>query len=132
MPILVESVGGNPATIFDLESRWRPLSEQEAINAGAFLADAWGHILGRRPNLEADITAGTVSTANVTRVVCASVLRVLKNIEGWEEESQDDWRGKRNELLASGELFLTTTEWADITPGRKSRRSVRLVSYGDE
>lgn len=121
----------NPATVADLEARWRPLSGQENTNAGAFLDDAWAHVLGRRPNLEADMAAGTVSHENVVRVVSAAVLRVLKNIEGWEEESQDDWRGKRHELIASGELFLTPTEWGDITPGRASRKSVRLVTYGE-
>lgn len=77
------------------------------------------------------MAAGTVSTDNVRRVVVAMVLRVLKNIDGWESEAVDDWSGKRSELLASGELFVTPTELADVSPGRRTRSSLRLVAYGD-
>lgn len=121
----------NPTTIGDIEARWRPLTAQETTNATAFLGDAWALLLTRRPTLEADMTALTVKTENVRRVVAAAVLRVLKNIDGWAEESVDDWRGKRADILASGELFITSDELADITPGRRARRSVRLVNYGD-
>lgn len=121
----------NPASTTDIANRWRPLDAQETTNATAFLTDAWALLLSRRPTLEADMAAATVSTDNVRRVVVAMVLRVLKNIDGWAEESIDDWRGKRAELLASGELFVTTSELADVTPGRKGRRSLRLVAYGD-
>lgn len=121
----------NPTTTGDLTARWRPLTAQETTNATAFLGDAWAMLLMRRPTIEADMTAGKVSSENVRRVVAAMVLRVLKNIDGWAEESVDDWRGKRAEVLASGELFVTPNELADITPGRRTRRSVRLVAYGD-
>lgn len=121
----------NPAAIADIEARWRPLSAQEATNAQAFLTDAWAYLLARRPDLEATITAGTVSTDNAIRVVCAMVLRVLKNPDGWEDEAIDDWRGKRASAIASGELYATPAELADVTPGRATRKSVRLVAYGE-
>lgn len=121
----------NPASIADIEARWRPLSTQETINAAAFLEDAWAYLLGRRTGLEADLSAGTVSTANAVRVVCAMVLRVLKNPDGWEDEAVDDWRGKRAAAIASGELYATSSELADVTPGRATRKSIRLVVYGD-
>ncbi len=120
----------NPATVPDLQDRWRPLSPQETVNAEAFLDDAWALLLDKRRTLEADVTAGTVSEANVRRVVCAMVLRVLKNPDGWEDESIDDWRGKRAAAVASGELHVTPSELATITPGRR-RGGVRLVAYGD-
>lgn len=121
----------NPATTADLEARWRPLTTQETTNATAFLADAWALLLSRRPSLEADITAGTVSTANVVRVVSAMVLRILKNPDAWDQETIDDWSGRRNALMADGILRVTPDELADITPGRATRKSVRLVVYGD-
>ena len=121
----------NPVTVADLEARWRPLSAQETINADAFLGDAWALLLGRRPNIEADIAAGTVSTQDVVRVVSAMVLRVLKNPDGWADEAIDDWRGKRAAAVASGELYVSPSELADVTPGRATRRSVRLVTHGD-
>lgn len=123
----------NPTTVTDLEARWRPLSTQETINAEAFLDDAWALLLSRRPNLEANLTAGTVSAADAVRVVSAMVLRVLKNPNGWEDEAIDDWRGKRAAVIASGELYVSTGELADLTPAATTARrsSVRLVVYGD-
>ena len=121
----------NPASTSDIEARWRNLSLQEATNAATFLDDAWNLLLGRRPTLEADIAAGTVTTANVVRVVCAMVLRVLKNPDGKTEESVDDYSYKRDGAVSSGALYVTPDELADVTPGRRGRRSVRMVAYGD-
>lgn len=123
----------NPVQVSDLESRWRPLSTQETVNAQAYLDDAWSLLTTRRPTLEADITATTVSQGSVERVVCAMVLRVLRNPDGYITEAVDDWSGTRSPARASGELFVTPEELADVTPAaiRTNRRSVRLVAYGD-
>lgn len=123
----------NPATVDDLVARWRPLSDQETTNAQAFLDDAWSLLTERRRTLEADMTAGTVSTATATRVVCAMVLRVLKNPDGYESESFEDWTGRRNAVAASGALEPTADELADLTPVSTTARkaSVRLTVYGD-
>lgn len=121
----------NPATVADLEARWRPLTTQETTNAEALLDDAWAILLMRRPNLEADIAAETVSEANVIRVVCAMVLRVLRNPDGKLEEAIDDYRYRRDSSLSGGLLYVSSDELADITPGRGRRKSVRLVIYGD-
>ena len=122
----------NPATIADIEARWRPLSTQEAINAEAYLGDAWWLLQGRRPTLDADLTAGTVTEGNVVRIVTAMVLRILKNPDGKVEESIDDYRYRRDSLMASGLLSVTDDELADITPVRAKRNSVRLVVHGDD
>lgn len=121
----------NPASTTDISARWRTLSAQETANAEAFLGDAWATILGRRPTIDADMTAGTVSVDNVVKVVCAMVLRVLKNPDGYSQERIDDWSGTRDPLTSSGLLVITPEELADITPGRRSRRSVHLIAYGD-
>lgn len=131
MPIIADDAAGNPATVADVEDRWRPLSEQETTNAAAFLVDAWGLLTDRLPTLEANIAAGSVSQQNVIRVVCAMVLRVLKNPDGYDSESVDDWTGRRAALVASGLLQVTPEELADLTPGRTNRSSLRLVVYGD-
>lgn len=122
----------NPATVADVEARWRPLTAQETTNAEALLSDAWELLLGRRPTLEADLTAETISEGNVIRVICAMVLRVLRNPDGLSEEAIDDYRYKRDAILASGVLHVTPDELADVTPGRARRSSVRLVIYGDD
>lgn len=122
----------NPATVADIEARWRSLSTAEQVNAEAFLDDAWWMLTARRPSLEADMTAGTVSTGNVTRVITAMVLRVLRNPDGKLSESIDDYQYTRDRLVSSGALYVTADELADVTPGgRRQTGSVRLVAYGD-
>lgn len=133
MPIPVGGEGyGNPATVADIEARWRPLTPQQTTNATAYLDDAWAMLLSRRPRLEDDISNGEIAEANVVRVVAAMVLRILRNPEGKESEQIDDYKYTRSELTSSGLLHVTADELADITPGRRRRRSVRLVRDGDE
>lgn len=122
----------NPATVDDIEDRWRPLTAQETTNASALLADAWALLIARRPTLEADMTANTVSEENVIRVVVAMVLRVLRNPEGKLEERIDDYSYRRDSATSTGGLYVTSDELADLSPGRRRQRSVRLVAYGDD
>lgn len=121
-----------PAKASDLAARWRPLTDQEAANAAVFLDDAWALLVGRRPMLPTWVAAGLVDPANVTRVLCSIVLRVLKNPDGFVSESIDDWSGSRNPLAADGGLRVTADELADVTPSRMRRRSIRLVVYGND
>lgn len=123
----------NPASIPDVEARFRRLTTAERTNALAFLDDAWALLTGRLPNLDADLTAGTVSTENAVRVVAAMVVRVLRNPNGYLEESIDDYRYRRDQLVSSGALTVTDDELAALTPAGTYRRSgsVRLVAYGD-
>lgn len=121
-----------PATTSDVAARFRPLSEQEAAIAGVLLADAWAMLLGRRPGLEEDLFAGKVLTGNVIRVLTSMVIRVMRNPDGLLEESIDDYKYRRDSVVSSGLLHVTSDELADVTPGRRLRRSIRLTVYGDE
>lgn len=121
----------NPVSTSDLANRWRPLTAQETVNANAFLGDAWSLLLTRRPTLETDMAAGTVTTASVIRVISAMVLRVLRNPDGKKSEGLDDYTFTRDDRMASGLLHVTPEELADVTPGRRGPRSVRLVIYGE-
>ena len=122
----------NPATVSDVEARWRDLTSTELINAEAFLADAWAMLLARRPTLDADITAGTVSTENAIRVVTAMVIRIMRNPDGKLSETIDDYSYTRDRLISTGALHVTPEELADLTPsGYKRAKSVRLVAHGE-
>lgn len=122
----------NPASLSDLEARsFRDLTAHEQSIAQTWLDDAWALLLGRRPDLEADITADRVSESTVIRVLVSMVLRVFSNPDGKLEERIDDYSYRRDSLVSSGVLHLTPDELADITPGRAVRRSVRLTNYGD-
>ncbi len=122
----------NPATTFDVEARWRSLTVDEQVNAEAFLVDAWALLTSRRPTLEADILAGTVTTSNAVRVVVAMVLRVMRNPDGKRSESIDDYSYTRDDQVSGGLLHVTAVELADLTPdGYKRAKSVRLVAHGE-
>lgn len=123
----------NPASVLDLEERfWRPLTDHEQSIAQRWLDDAYGILIGRRPTLEADVVAETVGEDNVIRVVCAMVARVFSNPEGKDREAIDDYSYGRSPVVRDGLLYVTAGELADISPNRTSRRSLRLVAYGDD
>lgn len=122
----------NPASVQDVEARFRPLSNEEVLVAETLIDDAWWMILGRRPNIETNIDDGSVLEANVIRIIASMVRRVLLNPEGLLEESIDDYRMRRDSLISSGVLRIEDSELFDLTPGGSRRtNSVRLVAYGD-
>ena len=121
-----------PASTSDIQARfYRPLTSRELDIGQDWLDDAWQMLLDRRPSLPADITAGTVSQRTVIRVLCGMVSRIFSNPQGLLEEQIDDYRYRRDSLVSSGALTVTPAEFADITPGRKAQRSVRLVANGE-
>jgi hypothetical protein len=121
----------NPATTADIEARWRPLSAQEETNAEAFLGDAWVKLRRLLPTLEADIIADTTGdlAAATVAVLVSAVLRVLKNPDGYKQESLDDWSGTRDGSAAAGALFFTDEELSGLIPGGNGRAfSVDLLA----
>lgn len=122
----------NPAVYQDIEDRWRPLTAAEIVIAPTLLDDAWWMVVGRRPNIEANMADGTVLEANVIRILASMVRRVLLNPEGLLEESIDDYRMRRDSLVSSGVLRIEPDELFDLSPsGTRRPNSVRLVAYGD-
>jgi hypothetical protein len=119
----------NPAVQADIEARWRPLSDAERPAAAVRLDDAWWLLTGRAPSLEADMAAGTVATQNVVRVVADIATRVLRNPEGFEVESVDDWRGQRSALVASGVLHVTDEELAAVRPSSALGAAFTVIPY---
>lgn len=121
-----------PVIIADLEARWRPLSASEAVVAQSVLDDALSIVVVRRPTVMADIAAGEVTEDSLIFVVCAMVLRVLKNPDGKAEESIDDYRYKRDTAIASGALYVSDDELRLVTGVLIPRvRGVRLLSGGE-
>ena len=106
----------NPASTVDIESRWRPLSEQEGINAETFLDDAWRILRRRVATIEDDITDDTTGDleAEVVRVMATAVLRVMKNPDGKRRESLDDYMYERDEAVSAGLLYFLDDELNDL------------------
>jgi hypothetical protein len=107
----------NPATTADLAARWRPLTAAETTVGTTLLADAYGMLVRRVPNLDARVTANADGfAAVVVRVLATAVLRVMKNPDGKRSESIDDYTWQRDQAISAGVLYFTDDEMADLMP----------------
>ena len=121
----------NPVTTFDLEPRWRPLTAAETLVGTAFLSDAWSIIETNVGDLDAKFADGRITLASIKRVVCAAVLRVLKNPEGWREVAIDDFHRVRDTALSAGELYISPEELAGLeTAGSADTREAFSIRPG--
>lgn len=111
----------NPASTADVVARWRPLSTQETTNAQTFLDDAWLMLRRHFTTLGVDIEdlIGDDSDlgADVVRVMVTAVLRVLKNPDGLQQESIDDYTYRRDEAVSAGLLYFGDDELDGLVPG---------------
>ena len=126
----------NPAIPGDVASRWRPLSDQETQNAQTFLNDAWVLLARRMKRLGVDLDAQDAADPmfadDVVRVLCAAVLRVMKNPDGKRQESIDDYSWSMGEAAASGLLGFTDEELDDLVPGTvRKGRAFMIDMLGD-
>lgn len=129
----------NPAIAADLESRWRPLSDQEKINGETFLDDAWRMLRRRVTTLEDDIVDDDTGDlqAEAVRVMCTAVLRVLKNPDGKRQEAIDDYSWMRDQAVSAGLLYFTDDELNDLIldgTGPSGAFSINMLgaSYPDD
>jgi hypothetical protein len=67
----------SPATVDDLEARWRTLSDAERERATVLLDDAFRRVEARFPTLRDRVAAGAVDPLTVVDVVTGMVRRVL-------------------------------------------------------
>ena len=121
-----------PADLTDLESRFRPLSADEATFANALLDDAWAILLSQRPNLEAQIDAGTVPEGVATFVLSAMVLRVLRNPNGVKQWSVDDYSETRDSSLAAGSLYVSPEELGLLVPVGAGSGAAFTITPGND
>lgn len=124
----------SPLKLEDVEGRWRALTESERTVARNVMADAWMLLLGRDATIEARLADATLAPERVRFVLSSMVLRVLKNPDGKRQESVDDYSYTRDQSLSAGALYVSNDELALLaapTTSGRSRRSVRLVAYGD-
>lgn len=111
----------NPATAGDIESRWRPLTTDEAIVGTTLLEDGWLLLKGRVVDLEDRMDDEADLPAAVKRVLANAVIRVMKNPDGKRQESIDDYSWTRDNAVSAGELYFTDAEMASLIPGGSVR-----------
>lgn len=123
----------NPVTTSDLEARWRPLSQQEEVNGQAALDDAWAVLLFYASSVEAQIAAGSLSVDLVKAIVCAMVLRAVRNPDGARTRSVsiDDYTESftLDSAVSTGSLYLSDDELRWLGATRRRSGSFTMGSY---
>ena len=105
------------ATWQDVQDRFgRTLTDSERRQVDAWLDDIESSILSRIPTLHDMVTAGTLLRQTVVKIEAAAVIRVLRNPDGKLTERIDDYSWTRDSSTATGALYLTDEEWAELTP----------------
>lgn len=112
---------------FDIENRWRPLTDAEKIVGETRLEDAWRKLKREVSTLELRMADDADLTADVVRVLADSVIRVLQSNarNGLRKGAVGVDDGTASwELDASiqGGLYFTDDELADLSPtGRRKK-----------
>lgn len=99
------------ATFADVEARYPEVDASLATQVETLLDDVEILILQRIPDLDAQITAGTISERMVVMVECNAVIRVLRNPDALVSETDGNYSYMRSAAHASGMLEILTDEW---------------------
>lgn len=124
-------MGTSPAVVADVEARFpRPLTEAEQSFTQSLLDDAWSLALDSVADLEARYASGLVRPESAVRVLCAMVLRVLRNPEGKKQESIDDYSWTRDNAVSSGLLYLSDDERSQLGSALAGERGAFTIRPG--
>lgn len=113
------------ATPIDIEQRLgRALDESEATIVAARLDDVEELILLRLPDLPQRVTDGKLRQRLVVMVESEAVMRLIRNPEGYTQETDGNYSYTIDARVASGRLTILPEEWAMLGISR----SVVLLS----
>ena len=102
------------ATVEDVQDRLnRPLTDEERRWAKILLGDVEAKIRRRIGDLT-DRAADEGFRDVVVMVEANAVLRVLRNPEGYRQETEGNYGYSLSAAVASGHLFVMDSEWADL------------------
>lgn len=117
------------ATPADVEARLgRPLYEAETVIVDARLGDAELILRSKIPALDDNVAASATYEQAVVMVESDMVIRLIKNPDGFMQESKADYSYMRATGFASGRLEVLPEEW-DIL-GVKSSFGVVMPYLG--
>lgn len=100
------------ATPADIIGRFRELDENETSIVTTRLGDAEILIKSRIPDLDAQVLAGTIDEQTVVMVEADMVLRLIRNPDGYMQESDGNYSYMISNQVASGKLTVEAHEWA--------------------
>lgn len=111
------------ATFEDVQSRFhREIDPEDRRLIETRLADAENKIRTRIRDLDFQISEYPELADTVVRVCVDAVIRILRNPEGFVQETDGGYTYMRGQDLADGKLVITRDEWADL--GVKKKVSV--------
>ncbi|AEV52154.1 head-tail adaptor Ad1 [Rhodococcus phage RER2] len=100
------------ATVEDVAVRFaRDLTEEESALVLARLTDAENRIRSRIPDLDDQVVAGTILEANVVQVCSDAVLRLVRNPDGFVQETDGNYTYMLSHDAARGNLTILRDEW---------------------
>jgi hypothetical protein len=103
------------ATSEDVSVRWaRTPSDEEAALIQVRLEDVERMIRKRIPTLDTLVTSGDILEADLVQVEADSVLRLIRNPEGYVSESDGNYTYQFNQATAAGKLEILPEEWARL------------------
>lgn len=103
------------ATFEDVQVRFfRDLSEEERPLVEQRLSDIEDKIRRRIPDLDARIAADPALLGTVVRVCADAVIRLVRNPEGYVQETDGNYTYMLSQTYADGRLTITREEWEDL------------------
>jgi len=101
------------ATAQDIEDRLgRELDESEATIVNTRLEDAEELIYRRIPDLAQRVDDGKIRERLIVMVECEAVMRLIRNPEGYTQETDGNYSYSIDSRVASGRLSILPEEWA--------------------
>lgn len=100
------------ATVEDVESRFtRELTDEERTLVQSRLEDVEAVILTRIPDLDEKVASGALNEQVIVMVESEAVLRVLRNPEGFSQETDGNYSYSMSATNAPGRILILPEEW---------------------
>lgn len=100
------------ATVEDVQRRFvRDLEDQERVVVAQRLDDVEDIILSRIPDLADRIADGSIRPSVVVMIEAEAVLRLIRNPDGYSQETDGNYSYSVSALVASGRLEVLPDEW---------------------
>lgn len=117
------------ATLTDVSVRWaRTPSDEESALIQVRLEDVERMIRKRIPTLDDLITAGDILEDDLIQIEADSVLRLVRNPEGYVSETDGNYTYQFKQSTSAGTLEILPEEWA-LLGVRASGVLFSLVPY---
>ena len=103
------------ASLEDVEVRFfRPLTEEERPLVEARVRDAEDKIRLRIPDIDARVVERPELADVIARICADAVIRLVRNPEGYVQETDGNYTYMLAQSHADGKLSITPDEWEDL------------------